>query len=289
MPNINDRKKLEKLLRAYETEMNTDALESILENELNKPAEEIDTGLIEDLMEILQPEEMSDKQQQQLWKRIQKKITPRHDHRNFRRLAAIAAILVLVCSFAFTPAAASPWQFLKRLLKPVAETFGIYLNYSESSSTETPNVHQYRISEDETTPVIYYDLSEVPDSYDGYAIKPGWVPEGFKFIRVSSFSEVHMQKYAFHYLRGNQELNITIAIHADPYAVVKFEYERVSGVPTECVLNDTVVTFYNNYQDENESQHVSWVNDNAYYSIRGSVTNEELDQIIVSYLEQFSE
>ena len=190
MPNINDRKKLEKLLRAYETEMNTDALESILENELNKPAEEIDTGLIEDLMEILQPEEMSDKQQQQLWKRIQKKITPRHDHRNFRRLAAIAAILVLVCSFAFTPAAASPWQFLKRLLKPVAETFGIYLNYSESSPTETPDVHQYRISEDETTPVIYYDLSEVPDSYDGYAIKPGWLPEGFEFVHVSSYSEV---------------------------------------------------------------------------------------------------
>ena len=96
-------------------------------------------------------------------------------------------------------------------------------------------------------------------------------------------------KYALHYLNEKNELNITIAIHTDPNAVVNFEYECISGIPTESVLENTVVTFYNNYQDGQTSQHVSWVNNNAYYSIRGSLATEELEQIIVSYLHQISE
>lgn len=289
MPNANDRKIIEKLSKASAMELNNHELESILENELNKPAEEIDTKLIEDLMDILQPEELSAKQQKIIWKNIQKKLSSKNNrHRLVRRLTAIAALLVLLFGFTLAPANAFHWQFLRRLLKPVAETFGIYLNYFDEAPVEAPTAHQYGVSEDEAVPVMYDNLDDIPDTYDGYAIKPGWIPEGFTFVQASSYSEVHLQKYAIQYCCEQKELNITIAIHTDQETIAKYEFERITDEPEERLIGSTMVTFYNNYRSEDVPQHVSWVVNNAHYSIQGMVSADEIEQMIMLYRQTFN-
>jgi len=290
MPNANDRKILEKLLQASEEEMDAHELETILENELNKPAEEIDAALIDDLMEILQPVEMTARQQQQTWKNIQKKLSPKTNHKRLiRRISAIAAVLVLLCGFAFKPATADPWQFLKRLLKPVAETFGIYLNYSESDPVETPSVTTYGISEDETMSMIHYDLNEIPDTYNGYAIKPDWLPDGATFVDGSSFSEICMQKYALRYRLNQHDLCLTVAIHTLTGAVANYEYERVAEVAEERLIGSRMVTFYQNTDSNQDTQYVSWIDGSAHYSIRGTLSIEDVEHIILTFAAPLSE
>jgi len=284
MPNTNDRKIIERLTNDSALEMKRHELEELLDTELSKPAEEIDARLVEELLAVLQPEEVPSGVKQKVWKSINKLLNPkpRKTHRVLQRLAAIAAIVVLLFGLTIGAAQAFRWTFLLKLLQPVAETFGIYMNYSDDQASDAVIENRYTISEDENTTVLHDDLSEIPDTYDGYAIKPGWLPDGYTFVQASSFVEILMEKYTIDYQRGEDELNIFVSIYPDSGTVSSHFYERTEEKVSERMIDSKMVTFYNNTDDEIQS--VSWVDGNLHYSIIGDVTLDEIEKIVESFL-----
>lgn len=283
MPDSVKRQIFEKLVNASDTELNSDALEKILEAELNKPTEAIDAGLIREVIDELEPEMPSEEVKQQVWAQVQKGFIPheKKTYRLLRRFGVIAAIIVLLLGLLLGSASANPWTFLLKLLQPLAETFGIYMNYSDNTPTTTPAAHQYAVSAVENTAVLYSSLDELPDSAGDYAIKPRWLPEGFSFQRGSLFEEGNMQAYHLDYLRGTDEINILINIHADPEAVVSYTYEQTTGETSERMIGTVLVTFYRNANDK--WQLVSWIDGCAHYNVSGQITVEEMEQLIAMY------
>jgi len=284
MPNSNDRKIIERLTNDSALEMKRYELEELLDTELNKPAEEIDAQMVTDLLNALQPEEVPSGLQQKIWRRVKQQLHPKPQktHRLLKRLTAIAAIVVLLFGLTIGAARAFRWTFLLKLLQPVAETFGIYMNYSDDQVSNAVQENLYSISEDENSIVLYHDLSELPNSYNGYAIKPSWIPEGFTFVQASSFSESNLQKYVFDYIRGEDELSIAVSFYSDSNSVVSYFYERTEEEVIERMVDSKKVTFYRNADDHVQS--VSWVDENLHYSIVGNVTTEEVERIVVSFL-----
>ncbi len=283
MPNTNDQKIIERLTNDPALEMKRHELENLLESEVNKPAEEIDAQLVGELLDVLQPEEVPSSLQMEVWKKIDKQINPkpRQTHRLLQRLIAAAAIIVLLFGLSLGAAKAFRWTFLLKLLQPVAETFGIYMNYSDDQASEAVIENRYTISEDENTTVLHHDLNELPDTFDGSAIKPGWIPDGYTSVRASSFTEINLQKYVIDYKRGEDELSIFVSVYPDSDTVASYYYERTEEEVTERMIDSKTVTFYRNTDDHIQS--VSWVDGVLHYSIVGNVTVEEVERIVESF------
>lgn len=289
MPNSNDRKIIEQLTNDSALEMKRYELEELLDTELNKPAEEIDAQMVTDLLNALQPEEVPSGLQQKIWRRVKQQLHPKPQktHRLLKRLTAIAAIVVLLFGLTIGAARAFRWTFLLKLLQPVAETFGIYMNYSDDQASEVEIENPYTISEDENSTVLHYDLDELPDTYLGHAIKPGWMPEGYVFVQASSFSEINLQKYAIDYVCEGQEISISISIHTDTEAVINYQYEQTRETPEDRVVGSRIVTFYNNAHDR--QQLVSWIEGDAHYSVCGTIPIEEIVCIVEHFPSRISE
>ena len=92
-----------------------------------------------------------------------------------------------------------------------------------------------------------------------------------------------MKKYVIQYQRGLQELNTTVTIYTDPYAVANYEYERLDDEPSQRQIGKKIITFYRNYDVDTNLQYVSWIDDSAHYTIRGTVTEAEMDHIVALY------
>ena len=289
MPKANDQRIIEQLTSANELEMQRHELEALLENELQKPAEEIDARLVGELLEVLQPEEMPNDVQQKLWRNIQRQNASklRKTTSILRRLTAVAAIVILLFGLTFGTARAFRWTFLLKLLQPVAETFGIYMNYSDDTVSDTVPEQRYGVSEDENTTAIHYDLSALPDAYDGYAIKPGWIPEGYVFAYATSFAESNLIKYSICYQRGSDELSVQVSAYPDPGEVTSNSYELTMEEVFEKNIDSKMVTFYRNAHDSIQS--VSWVEGNLHYSISGKITIDEIDRMVSGYLNDETE
>lgn len=284
MPNSNDRKIIERLTNDSALEMKRYELEELLDTELNKPAEEIDAQMVTDLLNALQPEEVPSGLQQKIWRRVKQQLhpKPKKTHRLLKRLTAIAAIVVLLFGLTIGAARAFRWTFLLKLLQPVAETFGIYMNYPDDNASRTVTERIYTVSDDENTTVLHNDLSEIPDTFEGYRIKPGWIPDGYVFANATSFQDINLIKYSIDFQRGTDELNIIVSVYPDPDEVISYWYERTSEEVVEKRIDSRLVTFYRNAEDTIQS--VSWIDGNMHYAIVGNVTIDEVEKIVCSYL-----
>lgn len=288
MPNANERKIIERIVNDSALEMNTHELEELLDLELNKPAEEMDAQLVQELLEVLQPGEVPQAQKKEVWQNVSRVFLSEHRRKNahplLRRFVAVAAIVVLLLGLTLGAASAFRWAFLWKWLEPVAETFGIYRNYSAKESVNMVAAHQYTIEDAESVQELYYDLSMIPDTFMGYAIKPGWIPEGYEFLQASIYSAADIRRYAISYRRGNEEMNISVSFYLDQEAVLSHQHEQTVETPYEHMMASVKITFYRNSQDV--LQGVSWINGDAHYYTSGNLSISEIEKIVKSYSEQ---
>ena len=144
MPNANDRKIIERFVNDSAWEMNDHELEELLDNELSKPADQMDMQLIRELLEVLQPGEVPKAQKEEAWQRVSRAYLSRHQkaHPLLRRFAIVAAIIVLLLGLTIGAASAFRWSLLWKKLQPIAETFGIYRNYSVTEDSAAPAAHR---------------------------------------------------------------------------------------------------------------------------------------------------
>jgi len=179
MPNFQDRQIIRKHQEASSMELNNDAIEKMLDDELSKPAEEMDVQFVQDLFNELPLDGPTACQRQKTWKNIQKTISEKPARRRplLARFAVVAALIVLLLMLTVGAAGAFRWTFLFKPLQPLDETFGIYMNYSDDPAPQaTTSVHQYTVSENEAVSVMYDDLGRLPDTCEGYAISSAEMP-----------------------------------------------------------------------------------------------------------------
>ena len=281
MPNPIDQKIIERLANDPSGEMKAYELEELLEKELAKEAEEIDPSLVSELLETLEPGDIPDGLKEKVWQQTITKKKPAYKCAPWIcRFIAIAAVIVLVFGLTIGAAQAFRWTFLLKLLKPVAQTFGIYLNYADDQPTAIPEI-SYGVSQEETSQVMYDDLSALPDEHQGYALKPGWIPEGYAFVQASSFVDSILTKYAICYQRGTDELNVFIMFYPDLDTTSSQFFERTDEIVTERIIGSKMVTFYRNANDQIQS--VSWLDGNAHYCIAGHIAADDVDKMVESF------
>ena len=282
MPNANERKIIERIVNDSALEMNTHELEELLDLELNKPAEEMDMQLVQELLEILQPGEVPQAQKKEVWQNVSRAFLSERKrkkaHPLLRRFAAVAAIVVLLLGLTLGAASAFRWTFLWKWLEPVAETFGIYRNYSEKDSYDTTVLNRYTVRDADSVQEVYNELSKFPDTFMGYALKPAWVPEGYSFLRAIVYSDSDIRVYTIDYIRNSDEFSISIAFHLNDNAVLSHKYEQTVDTPIERTVDQTKVTFYRNANDK--IQLASWIDGNAHYNARGNLTIDEIEHIV---------
>lgn len=130
MSNVSNKYKIIERLRS-EKDMELMWLEvsKILDEELSKPAEEIDIAFVDALMDLVEIEEPSKKELERGWSEIQKKVHMRKQRNWTNVLTRIVAVLIAVIVLfflSFETAKAFRWPYLLKALAPVAETFSIY-------------------------------------------------------------------------------------------------------------------------------------------------------------------
>lgn len=287
MPNSYDQRKLiDRLVKDKDVELMPDEINSILEKELSKPADEVDMQLVKELLELLGEEEPNVADKEASWQIIQQERKPKkrfNCRKTINRVAAIAAAIVVVFFVSFESAKAFRWTFLLKLLAPVAETFGIYS--TSIIESEEPAVQNALVIEDTGYEQITYDsIEQMPLDVGGYRIIPTWVPDRFTFIQGNIYEDPDVAYCTLSYQDNDDKLRINTYIYYNDDAAVGYVYERTLSEPSNEEVNGALVSFYYNNED-GEILSASWIDRAASYQVEGNITEEELGQIVRSMIE----
>ena len=138
MSKFDEQKILDRLANDKYAEMNADDLEQLLNAELDKPADEMDTLLIQEILRTLRTEEPDPERMKADWSLVKKYLphrrTVRRWPRRLMRFGAAAAAITIVMFSALRDAEAFRWTLLRKILIPVAETFGIRIDDQNEKS-----------------------------------------------------------------------------------------------------------------------------------------------------------
>ena len=80
------------------------------------------------------------------------------------------------------------------------------------------------------------------------------------------------------YLSGEEWLFYNVNIFETDQVGIEYQFETTLEVQEKCQIGMIELTFYHNGKEK--TQYVSWVDRNAHYSIYGSISLEELTDII---------
>lgn len=193
-------------------------------------------------------------------------------------MAVVAVAAILLFTLTLGAAQALHWTFLLKLLKPLAQTFGIVTTdqLTESDSIED----EVTVDDDDFEQITYESLETMPKVLNGHAVVPEWIPQRYIFEQGVVFDNGSFEKTNVTYRNNNEQLSIDVMAYQEDNTVVDFQYERATNAPEKIDVEGTEVLFYEN-SDEG-SIYAAWVKDNANYSLFGVVTKEELVQIIES-------
>lgn len=282
------------------TEVTEEKLNEILEAELSKPEEEIDMRLVNEILAELEPREVSEEEINASWKRLEKKMAAMDSSSStpsatvetsmtrknvmkpatpvikaLRSIGLVAAAFVLLFFVSLGTAKATRWSFLLKLLNPLAETFGISLDELKS---ETDPVEVYASILDDQEMKQFSTEDEIPAKYQGYRIKLDQIPERFTYADGQFYPSEQVDTFNFLYLDGGKSLQYNVNIFETDDVGLQYLFETTLEETGKANIGMIELSFYHNGHDD--TQHVSWVDRNAHYSLYGYITMEELTDII---------
>lgn len=282
MSKNDERKIIDSLANDDMLEMNADDLEQMLSDELSKPESEIDGQLVKEILDALEPDKPDPAQMQASWLHVKENLPKRQRGRKwnqgFARFAAAIVVIAVVLVSTTQDAGAFRWTLIQKILKPVAETFGIIIDDQTDVAPEEMDLSVYAVSDAPTSLVTYATLDEVPEMHDAYIIRPKWIPEGFTFASGSYFSSYESEIYSFDFFCEDKWFNYNVHITPLESAVYSREFERNLDVPIETTIGQHSVTFYKNTQDEDQS--AFWICENANYMLTGQLGFEDVSRFI---------
>ena len=282
MPNKMDVHKLiTRLKEDREMELMQYDLEKMLECELAKPENEMDTALIEEILASLE-DGPNAAEKENTWKSIENKAERRQAKPKLsviRRIAACFLVLIAVSALFIGSAYAFNWKSLLKFLKPLADSFGVY----SANTVMSPEPVQTDTLFDDTDTgyeqKVFNSSSEMPDRWNNFRVMPVWMPERFSFLQGSVYDDGSIAVVSVTYMGENAFFNLTTTFFSDDKNVSSFEYQKTPNDPIVEVIADCEVTYYMNSDTHRLS--ASWIDRNVHYSIFGDITEDEMRNIIL--------
>ena len=285
MMNRNEKLEIAKRLRlSKESELSRYDLEQMLEAELTKPDAEIDTELVQQILELLE-ESPSQEQKRKSWEQIDKKLSFRKWRpivSGLARIAAVGVILVALMFATYGTAQALNWEFLLRWMRPFAETFMVY---SGDRPEQTPEPTTSEVYDDfgmDCTQMEFTTLADCPEKVDGYPVKPVWMPERFTYLQGSMYSDVMITSITQVFRSDSGNCIFDISILADENLSDAYQFEQLPAENASMYAAGYQIAIYHNTR--NAQTTVSWVAQNAHYCITGNISEEETIAIVESMM-----
>ena len=285
MLNRNEKLEIAKRLRlSTESEMSRYDLEQMLEAELNKPEDEMDTVLVQQILEILE-DGPSMEQQHKSWQQIDKRLKFKQWQpvvSGLTRIAAVGVILVALLFATYGTAQALNWEFLLRWMKPFAETFMIYSGDKPEPTVAPVTTEVYGDVGLTFAQTEFNTLADCPEKIDGYPVKPVWMPERFTYLQGSMYADTLVTSITHTYQSDMGICIIDISMLEDESKANAYHFEQLPAENTSMYIAGYRIPFYHN--SDNTTLTASWMCENVHYTITGSVSEEEITPIIDSMM-----
>ena len=285
MLNRNEKLEIAKRLRlSTESEMSRYDLEQMLEAELNKPEDEMDTELVQQILEILE-DGPSMEQQHKSWQQIDKRLKFKQWQpvvSGLTRIAAVGVILVALLFATYGTAQALNWEFLLRWMKPFAETFMIYSGDKPEPTVAPVTTEVYGDVGLTFAQTEFNTLADCPEKIDGYPVKPVWMPERFTYLQGSMYADTLVTSITHTYQSDMGICIIDISMLEDESKANAYHFEQLPAENTSMYIAGYRISFYHN--SDNTTLTASWMCENVHYTITGSVSEEEITTIIDSMM-----
>ncbi len=285
MMNRNEKLEIAKRLRlSKESELSRYDLEQMLDAELSKPEAEMDTELVQQILEMLE-ETPSQAQQREAWQKTDKRLKLKQWQpvvSGLTRIAAVGVILVAIMFATYGTAQALNWEFLLQWMKPFAETFMIY---SGDKPEPTPGPMTSEVYSDvgrAFTQEEFATLADCPDKVEGYPAKPVWMPERFTYLQGSLYSDPLMTCITHVFRSDSGNCIIDISMLEDGNQSDTYQFEQLPAENVSMYVAGYHITFYNN--TDNAMQSASLVAENTTYFITGPISEEEIISILESMM-----
>ena len=285
MMNRNEKLEIAKRLRlSTESELSRDDLEQMLDAELSKPEAEMDTELVQQILEMLE-ETPSQAQQREAWRKTDKRLKLKQWQpvvTGLTRIAAVGVILVALMFATYGTAQALNWEFLLRLMRPFAETFMVYTG-NKPDATPLPQTSEvYSDVELTFTQMEFATLADCPDDIDGYLVKPVWIPERFTYLFGSMYSDFQVTAISHVFNSSEGRCIMDISKFRDSKDASLYHYEQLPENNVSMYVAGCQVAFY--YNTDNTQLSASWLYENTNYVITGAINKEEIVSIIESMM-----
>ena len=285
MLNRNEKLEIAKRLRlSTESEMSRYDLEQMMEAELNKPEDEMDTELVQQILEILE-DGPSMEQQHKSWQQIDKRLKFKQWQpvvSGLTRIAAVGVILVALLFATYGTAQALNWEFLLRWMKPFAETFMIYSGDKPEPTVAPVTTEVYGDVGLTFAQTEFNTLADCPEKIDGYPVKPVWMPERFTYLQGSMYADTLVTSITHTYQSDMGICIIDISMLEDESKANAYHFEQLPAENTSMYIAGYRISFYHN--SDNTTLTASWMCENVHYTITGSVSEEEITTIIDSMM-----
>lgn len=265
-------------------ELMHEEIDKKLNEELQKPAEQVDGRKVDEYLDQLCDSVPKDKEKEALWAKIQEERKREHNRKVrilFLRCAACVVIAVFLFAATFHTAKAFRWTFLLKYLNPVAQTFGIYTEDNLNNREKNASGEAYTDSETGIEQTLYIHLADMPAIVDYYPVVPGYVPQGYTFVQGTVYQDADVSNVSLTYQHDEEYLMFTIVIYQHEDIVAGYEFEKTAQQDAPGITNDQYVTQYYNQQGEICS--VSWIQQNAHYNVYGRLEAAEISKIIQSF------
>ncbi len=282
MLNATDERRItEHLINDRKAELMPYELNEMLEQELSKPEAEVDAQLVRDILELLETKEPSPKEKEKCWNAVRHKM--KNSNRCWsllRRVCVAAAVLVAVFFVSLGTASALNWTFLLKHFSPIAETFGLYsMNNVDHEATE--NQDAYTDERAEYKQLNYDSLAEMPTQLREQNIIPGWIPERFEFVNGTIYEDENMASASLYFCSDeNARLTLILSCYENDEDITSYVYEVSTDNQNSLAIGGHTLTYY--FNDDGEIRAVSAIEENAHFYIGGSISEEELNQIVAS-------
>ncbi len=279
-----------------DAEMSQEEMQKLLDAELDKREDEIDTEMVRSLLELLEGEGDADAlsaAQQRSWKQIEQKLPRRAWVAAWTwmaRCAAAAAVVIALFFATYQTAEALDWRSLLRWMQPLAEIFTLYSDsipeddlVQPQLSTDDPAAYEgRRIYGDgpvESARQQITDYADAPERLHGCPVKAKGIPARFTYQQGSVFSDARMTVVEYVFTYGDDvclfKVRIPTGTAENP---VIFHHEKTIAEVSETCVGPIQVNYYFNADDLILS--ASWTMGDIQYLLFGSVNQQEMTEII---------
>ena len=199
----------------------------------------------------------------------EKKIyTMRRKKRNIRRIVALAAVLILVMAVGMT-SFGGPERMLQFMKSSVG---GRKVSQVDSSDKN-------KVIEEEDEELAYEKIAE---EFGIEPVKLMWRPNGMEFIKMELDTDIQVAE--LDYIRDREKMEFIISasygevsLGADNEDEIVDHYYIKENVPIEVTAYKTPETETNRYKAE-------FKYNNLYYCLTGTMTKEEMENILKIYI-----